>query len=346
MLIAKSGLRKGYPVKQAQRLVENLEVMKVISGRNSIQSILTELSKQWTLETGKILRNAQAFIVNDELDSLLIGDPQAQTILTALYDSFYHKKWQNTLKKDGREILNELYITMLTATNPEHLSHFLDKTSAKGGFLGRTMMIYEDKKSKINPLVEENDATEIDTSELLVTLKQISELKGQVSFTKISVAHYKQWYKSFYEKLETGEISDESGTAERAGDAVLKLAMILALDQLSMVVEKEHIDRAIDLFYDAARSSKRVLAGAGSSENSEKVKTILGYLLSKPGYCAYKRQILAAKYGDIDTNDLAKVVDTLDQAGIIEVLIDKNDGPLYKITDKYAKEFKSRIGDI
>src|SRR4030067_137290 len=182
MLIAKSGLRKGYPVKQAQKLVEQLEIIKVVSGRNSIQAILTELSKQWTLETGKILRNAQAFIVNDELDSLLIADPSAQTILTALYDSFYHKKWQNTLKKDGREILNELYITMLTATNPEHLSHFLDKTSAKGGFLGRTMMVYEDKKSKINPLIEENDATEVDTKPLVEILTEISKLKGQILF--------------------------------------------------------------------------------------------------------------------------------------------------------------------
>jgi DNA-binding MarR family transcriptional regulator len=345
MLIAKSGLRKGYPVKQAQKLVESLEIIKVVSGRNSIQSIITELSKQWTLEGGKILKNAQAFIVNDELDSLLIGDPQAQTILTALYDSFYHKKWLNTLKKDGREILNELYITMLTATNPEHLNHFLDKTSAKGGFLGRTIMVYEDKKSKINPLIEEDDSTEVDTKPLMEELLTISKLKGQIKFTKDAVSFYKKWYKNFYEKLETGEISDESGTAERAGDTVLKLSMLLSLDRLSMIVNEIDIDIAVELFYDAARSSKRVLAGAGSSESSDKIKSVLGYLLGRKDYSAYKKQILAAKYGDLDTNDLSKVIDTLEQAGIVEVTMDKTEGYLYKITEKYAKEFKNRIGD-
>jgi len=101
MFVAKSGLRKGYPIKQAQKIVEATEVVKVISGRNSIQSIIQELSRQWTLETGKVQKDAQALIVNDELDALLIGDPAAQTILTTLYDSFYHtKSWTNTLKKE------------------------------------------------------------------------------------------------------------------------------------------------------------------------------------------------------------------------------------------------------
>ena len=53
MFIAKSGLRKGFPVKMAQKIVEAIEVTKVISGQNSIQGIITELSKQWTLESGK-----------------------------------------------------------------------------------------------------------------------------------------------------------------------------------------------------------------------------------------------------------------------------------------------------
>src|SRR5512139_3076362 len=68
MFVAKSGLRKGYPVKQCQKLVDETEVVKVISGRNSIQSIIQELSRQWTTPTGKVMKDAQALVVNDELD--------------------------------------------------------------------------------------------------------------------------------------------------------------------------------------------------------------------------------------------------------------------------------------
>lgn len=341
MFVAKSGLRKGYPVKQAQKLVEACEIMKVISGRNSIQSILQELSRQYTIESGKVMKDAQAFVVNDELDSLLINDPQAQTILTALYDSFYHKNWTNTLKKDGRETLRDLYLTMLTATNPTHLDNFLDGTSMSGGFLGRTIIVYEERKSKINPLIEEGDAVEIITKPLQDRLIEISKLVGQFKFTTTAVKLYKPWYKDFYERLQTEEIEDITGTAERAGDTVLKLGMILSVnDSCDLTIDKHHIEKAVELFYDASRSSRIVTAGKGKSLDSDKVKTVLGYLLSKPDYSAYRKQILSARYGDISAAELAVVVDTLEQAGLIEILNDKDEGPLYKLQDKYIEKMK------
>lgn len=342
MFVAKSGLRKGYPVKQAQKIVEHLEIMKVISGRNSIQSILQELSRQWTLESGKVMKDAQCFLVNDELDSLLIHDPQAQTILTTLYDSFYHtKSWVNTLKKEGREILKELYITMLTATNPTHLDNFLDGTSMSGGFLGRTIIVYEDKKSKINPLIEEDDAVEVDIKPLTDSLAEIAKIVGQFKFTPEAVKFYKPWYRDFYERLQADEIDDLTGTAERAGDTVLKIGMILSVnDSKDLLITKTHLEKAVELFYDSSRSSKLVTVGKGKSADADKMKTVLGYLLSRPDYSAYKKQILSAKYGDISAAELSVVIDTLEQAGLIETLNDKTEGPLYKLQDKYIEKLK------
>lgn len=343
MFVATSGLRKGYPIKQAQKLVEMTEVVKVISGRNSIQSILQELSRQWTLESGKVVKDAQALVVNDELDSLLINDPSAQTILTTLYDSFYHKNWTNTLKKDGRETLKDLYLTLLTGTNPTHLDNFLDATSMSGGFLGRTIIIFENKKSKINPLIEENDATEIDVKPLVEKLIEISKYTGQFKFTPAAIIGYKLWYKDFYTQLQDGEISDETGTAERAGDTTLKLAMLLSINESSsLIIDKHHLDKAIELFYESSKASKLVTAGKGKSEIADNIKTVLGYLLSRSDYSAYKKQILSARYGDISATDLVEVIDTLEQAGLLEVLIDKVEGPLYKLKDEYIKKLKSK----
>jgi hypothetical protein len=344
MFVAKSGLRKGYPVKQCQKLVEQTEVVKVISGRNSIQSILQELSRQWTIESGKVMKDAQALIVNDELDSLLINDPQAQTILTALYDSFYHKNWTNTLKKDGREVLKDLCITLLTATNPTHLDNFLDSTSISGGFLGRTIIVYEDRKSKINALIEENDAIEVNLKPLLDKLIETSKIVGQFTFTPPAVKYYKEWYKEFYEKLQSNEIDDITGTAERAGDTALKLAMVLSVNNSpSLIIDRPHIEKSIDLFYKSARDSKLVTEGKGKSSESDKVKTVLGYLLARPDYSAYRKQILASRYGDISATELASAIDTLEQAGLVEVAHDKEEGPFYKLPDRYVEKLKGKV---
>ncbi len=343
MFVAKSGLRKGFPVKQAQKVVEALEIMKVISGRNSIQSIIQELARQWTIESGKVMKDAQALITNDELDSLLVDDAQSQKLLTTLYDSFYHKNWTNTLKKDGREVLKDLYITMLTATNPTHLDNFLDGTSVTGGFLGRTIIIYETAKSKINPLIEENDAREVDIKPLIDSLGNIAKLAGQFNFTKQAVGFYKVWYNDFYEKLQRENIDDLTGTAERAGDTVLKLGMILSVnDSGCLVIEESHIEKSINLYYRAARDSRLVTEGKGKSNESLSIKIVIGYLLSRQDYSAYRSQILTSRLGDISASELANTIDTLKQAGMLTEVLDKDEGPLYKLSDKYVQRMRGR----
>lgn len=347
MLIAKSALRKGYPVKTAQKLVDKTQVIKVISGQNSIQSIITELGKQWTVEDGggKVFKDAQAFVVNDELDSLIIADPSAQTLLTTLYDSYLHPKWEKSIKKDGREVLNNLYITMLTATNEDHLDNFLEKASIKGGFLGRTLLVHENRMSRINPLIDKNNTTlEIDTEPLVEYLKYISQLEGQFKFTDDAVDFYTPWYTEFMTQVQDGTIGDETGTAGRAGDTALKLAMCLSLNERNdLIIDVQHIQKAVDLFKTALSNTRRFVEGKGKSENAEKNRIVLGYLLSQKGYKATKKQILAAKYGDIDYLELDRVTETMHQAGIIDVEISSVGNITYSINERYAKKFNERL---
>lgn len=335
MLVAKSGLRKGFPVKIAQKLVEAVECTKVISGRNSIQAIILELSRQWTLESGKVLTNAHAFVVNDELGSLLVQDPSAQTILTTLYDSFYHSNWTDTLKSDGRKTLKDIYITMLSATNQVHLTEFLDTTSVTGGFIGRTLIIYEEKKSKINPLIDLDEMVEINLEPLKQRLGVISLLKGQMRLEAAAKVKYKDWYLEY----NSNENEDDTGTADRLHDHILKISMLLSLaERDDLIITPIHIDNAIELCTAFTTSVKRVTLGKGKNEDSEKTRIILDYLLGQPDYSTTTRRILRAKYGDLDAIDLDKILDTLERAGIITKTRD-GDSIVISIEENYAKQF-------
>jgi hypothetical protein len=343
MLVARSGLRKGYPVKLAQRLVEGTEVTKVIAGRNSIQSIIQELSRQWTLESGKVLTYAQGFLVNDELGAFLIEDPAAQTILTTLYDSFYHQNWTNTLKSEGRSVLKDICLTMLSATNETHLSAFLDDTSVSGGFIGRTLIVYETRKSKLNALIDDDDLAAVNHEELLTDLKRISEAVGQVKLTKEAKTLYKAWYAEFNKKLDEDTSNDETGTSERLHDHILKIATLLSLsDSNDLVVTNTHLSKAIELCTGFTTSVKRITIGKGKSEFSDKNRIFLDYLLSQPGFKALRRKVLSAKYGDLDAIDLDKIVDTLSQAGILEIESSR-EGPIYKLSEAYSQQFKDYL---
>jgi hypothetical protein len=348
MLVARSGLRKGYPVKLAQKLVEETEVCKVLAGRNSIQSIIKELSIQRTLESGKVLTNAHGFIVNDELDALLIDDPQAQTILTTLYDSHYHKNWTNTLKSEGKETLKDIYITMLGATNETHLGNFLHSTSSKGGFIGRTVIIKETKRARINPLIsedeDEDDAIqEIDLSPLVADLKNIACLSGRMRMSKQAKEIYIPWYHEFNKRLDDDPTFDETGTSERIGDLVIKLAMLLSVaERQDLIITQEHVSRSLEYCERLIPTAKEVVLGQGKSEGASKNKIFLDYLLSQPDFKALRRKILSAKFGDLDAIDLDKIVDNFTQAGFLETMNTK-DGPVYGLTKEYADKFKTYL---
>lgn len=340
MLVARSGLRKGYPVKLAQKLVESLEVTKVISGRNSIQSIIQELSRQWTLESGKILTNANGFLVNDELDSFLIDDPSAQTILTTLYDSFYHNSWTSTLKGEGKSVLKDICITMLSATNEVHLNSFLDETSVSGGFIGRTLIVHETQKSRLNPLIDDDDMTEVNTSDLKEELTRIALVTGQAKLTREAKDLYKLWYHEFNKKLDENPDGDSTGLSERLHDHILKVSLLLSLSESNhLQITKDHLAKSIELCVGFTINTRRVTNGRGKSELSDKNKIFLDYLLSQDNFSALRRKVLSAKYGDIDAIDLDKIVDTLTQAGIITTE-STTAGPVYKLSEQYANQFK------
>jgi hypothetical protein len=340
MLVARSGLRKGFPVKIAQKLVEALDVTKVISGRNSIQAIILELSRQWTLESGKVLNDAHAFVVNDELGSLLVEDPSAQTILTTLYDSFYHSNWTDTLKSDGRKVLKDICITMLSATNQVHLTEFLDTTSVTGGFIGRTLIIYEEKKSRINALIDDDEIVEMDLLPLISRLKVISEIKGQMILEKASKDLYRSWYKEYNEKMELNTSDDETGTSERLHDHILKISTLLSLSERDdRIITPQHIEDSIDLCTSFTTSVKRITLGRGKSESSDKTRVVLEYLISQPDYSTTRKKLLRAKYGDLDAIDLDKILDTMTQAGIVNQT-NTPSGLIITIDSKYANQFK------
>ena len=344
MLVARSGLRKGFPVKLAQRLVESQEVTKVISGRNSIQAIIQELGKQYSLESGKVLTGANAFLVNDELGTFLVDDPAGQKILTTLYDSFYHQNWTSTLKHDGRTVLKDINITMLSATNETHLDAFLDETSIAGGFMGRTLVVRETQKSRLNPLIDSDEMVDVDYSGLKDELKRISLATGQVKICRDAKDLYKLWYSEYNKTLEENPDNDPTGLSERLHDHVLKIAHLLSLsDSNDLYITRDHTERAIELCTGFIINTKLVVSGKGKSENANKNKILIDYLLSQPGYAAERRKILSAKYGDLDAIDLNNVVDTLSQAGIIEQSADIKGAPIYRISDKFAEQFKAAI---
>lgn len=335
MLVAASGLRKGHPVAVTKKLVKEVGNTRIISGRNSIQSIIKELSTTWSAPGRTPCTDACGLIVSGEMSTVLIREPEALTILTDLYDGHYNPDWNYTLKGSGKEELKGLGVTMLGAINQTHLGDMLEKKDVSGGFVGRTLIVEEFERNCKNPMPH----MIIDIEKLAEPLKEIAKLEGSFSLTTAADTLYSKWYNEF----EPEKRSDVTGTANRMHDHILKIAMLLALSRApKLIVEKEDVIQALDVCHNFERSAASVTKGKGSSEFAPKLRVFIDDLLSANGRYLSRTSILTKRWGDFDALDLERMVITLEQSGGL-LKRTKGGDMQFKATDALLEQFNTFI---
>lgn len=250
MLHADSGLKKGPPISMAKQLVKPVNNTRIISGRSSIQGILKDLGTAYTQPGGKVQTKSVAFICSSELSSSIVDDKVATKILTDLYDRSYNAgEWKSLLKMETFE-LKDPTVTMLTATNEAMSEDFFTKSAIQGGYFARTFIVYEKEGTVTNSLIYPlaNPPNYTSSADYL---RELSKLKGQFlplavneksdiyKFKRVKFGRdlyfseagviYDEWYDDFKEFVKIQEQKDETGTLNRFGDSVLKVAMLLSL---------------------------------------------------------------------------------------------------------------------
>lgn len=306
MFHADSGMKKGPPVNLAKKLVTKVGNTKVISGRSSIQGILKEMSLSET-RPGQpaVNRKATAFICSSELSSSIVEDKVATTILTDLYDRNYNADaWKSLLKMEVFD-LKDPTITMLTATNESHSNDFFTQKDVSGGYFARTFIIHEKSENRVNSLLVPPTIIP-DYDGLVLYLKKISELNGefiplgskqQSDYHAIGIenpysrsmeyftpagATYEHWYRDFATTRQG--IKDSTGTLNRFGSSVIKVAMLLSLaEKPELIISDSAMLQAIDMCEKLVGNIRKVTLGRTESEgtNAERKILLLNELLSR-----------------------------------------------------------------
>lgn len=298
MFHADSGLKKGPPVGMATRLVNYVGNTRVITGRSSIQGILKELGVAQTEPGGKI-KNAKAvaFIASSELSSSIVEDKVAADILTDLYDRQYRVgEWRSLLKMESFN-LKDPTITMLTATNEAHAEEFFKSKDIRGGFYARTFIIYERSSAVTNSLLYplRNPVNYLQSAEYLKELAKLNGpfqplgsitesdiftskkiIKGRTIFFTETGRLYEDWYDDFKSTMRTQDIKDDTGTLNRFGDSVIKVAMLLSLAKRpNLIIDIDSMQEAINLCETLVGNIRRTTLGKKGLSNVAALKTLI-----------------------------------------------------------------------
>ena len=344
MLHAESGLKKGPAISMAKQLVRGVNNTRIISGRSSIQGILKELGTAQTQPGGKVLAKSTAFICSSELTSSIVEDKVATDILTDLYDRQYNiGEWRSLLKMEQFN-LKDPTITMLTATNPAHSNDFFAKKDIHGGYFARTFVISESARNRPNSLSAPlRNPPKYD--ELIEYLKQVGKLSGEFQplaskeesdiyhiplpdsvtgeinyFTPAGVV-YEQWYNQFVANTLTQDMKDETGTLNRFGDSVLKVAMLLSLSQDttlcigegSMTLAIEYCERLVGNVREMTHGKK------GLSEAKNIKNLIIREFLDRPAHQISRAMLLKKMWAHYkEASELDEIMLSFDQAGMIK----------------------------
>jgi hypothetical protein len=337
MLLGKSGLGKGWPIWLAKELVTVVDTTRVISGRNSIQAVVKELGTITTRNGKPAIPDSRGFLVSGEFVNFVIQDPHSLSILTELYDTHYSKEWKNTLKGSGIDTLKNVCLTMLGASSPPHFREVVHAKDIEGGFLGRTLMVYEETRGFINPLLEKPKALfdPLASAEYLV---EVSKIKGEFKYSEGA----KKVYSSWYYDLRSKDTADKTGTVQRVHNHVEKTAMCLALARdLTMEIQPQDIDKAIEVCTTLLTHVDKVMQGSGGKSEIAQEQAMVLQLLIKapPEYELTRQKVLQKLFGDVDSFVLNRVIETLTEAKAVTATT-RGGHIYYKLTPGYLKQLE------
>lgn len=343
-LVARSGMKKGIPVTLAKKIVENTSATRVISGRNSVPAIIQTLGKAYTLPGKPMVKDGVSFIVTGELGASFASGPGDLTIMTELHNTHEHEeKWVNTLKGSGVDEIKSPCLTFLAATNEEHFVNSVPQADVKGGFIARTFIVYSAERGTPNSLVYAPTKL-IDINALSEFPKEVAKLKGEFKWTPKGGKVYDDWYQEFVKNYP----DDPTGTFNRIGDQIIKIAMLISLSKnFDLELDEDSILEARAAAFECADGMNKVTMGTGPDATvTQAARLIMRELIQSTDHKATRQKMMSRLWqAGVSAQILDIAIETLHASNAIEVQRYGKETTLVlqaSMLDKYVN-FKQRI---
>lgn len=335
LLADSSGHRKNRPIDMCEMLTCAVGNTKTISGSASVQALVDELAHTKTsAKSGDVKKAGAGIFIAQELSAALVEDPRAIKILTDVYD---YKPMGYSIRLISRAYskIDKLVLSMFGGSNEAMLKGFFDHSAIYGGLLARTFLIMPDEFRPSNSLwdtPEGMEARQKSFKNLVSLLRQIAALNGEFNFTDNAKKEYDDWYKPFRESYRRKP--DKSGVTGRIHTSVLKVAMILAANDLSLCVHSYHIEQAIEVCTALLPNYNVFVMTSGNSSIKDAGAIVLGELLAAEGHKLSRKKIIQQYWASFDAETLDKLVVTLESGGLIVSTTQSNGECWYQLTQR------------
>lgn len=329
IFVAESGTtRKSTAVRIATGLLKDVadelpHYFNIIEGKTTPEQLEETLAKQ-----SKEYNSANCFISVSELVSFMGKERYTVAmpgLLTDLYDSPAERKSAGSLTR-GATTLNNVYVTLLSASTATWLTQAINPTVIEGGFTSRVIFVSaESPKGHFPwPIAHEDEhAKRGALTHQLVTMAHRASVEQKIHLSSAAIRAFGLWYK----RREHSRDAYSSSFESRQDAHTLRLAATLSVAENSWEVSEKNINQAIAIIEEMKQDAKQLfMARVGSGDNLNIVGRVSDLLLKHgtTGINGTQLSLGVSKYMDRFTLDTLMRI--MHEMGLVQKFVIKSEG--------------------
>jgi len=246
ILVGPSGNRKGSVLGVGLALLKKAKVISIVEDAATMPALLHELAKlTYKNGTGVEHQQAHALIWAEELTTLFtkssLKEGMTSQFMCKLLDS--RDEAQYKTRSGGSLVLKDPFIQLVAGSTPTGIVETFTNLSWKGGLAARLLLVSAGTYTK-NPEPEQLDSRLAEN--LMLDLKYISSLSGEMSLNFKARNYYNDWYQSLEQQDDDTAVA---GFINRGGVTVQRLAGLFSISENdSLEIRLQDIKEAIIAF--------------------------------------------------------------------------------------------------
>lgn len=325
ILVAPPGkCRKSTAMDIGVGILTQLEDINVIREKVTPEALVKSLSAQPTAHTeggSIVLETASAALLYASELTVFLGREKYNegliALLTTLFDC--HTRWESNTIGRGKTVLTNVHLGLLGGITPELIASSIPEIAMGGGFVSRTIFIVRERTPRCfseprprDPLLREK---------LVAGLARLSGIRTGIVQTADAHKWMDDWYKKQYVRQDS-EIT-LSGYYERKQSHLIKLAMTLLISDgvTDALVTPELYEKALRILETAEKTMPLALEKVHSSEIGRFHDLVIELIKKGKGKLTHS-ELLRKVYGRMDADRLKKIISTLQEAGMISIMVD------------------------
>lgn len=263
-------------------------------------------------------------VAASELGTFL--DPQNRELVDVLNDMWDGKERPITrrTRSDGQSTIERPWLNLVGCTTPGWLEEHVPSVMFKGGFMSRTVFVYQEKKRFLTAYIREKMGAHtgeyaVLRQHLINDLRTIAEIKGEYTLTREAVAWGESWYKRHWTEVNPHGLDKElfGPYFARKQTHIHKLAIVLAAATSSKrEIDVYQIEQAEKLVTSLEPNMNRVLGAIVDTDETRKVAFFCRMLLGAGGPIA-KQMAWRVCMRQMSLDDFNNVIRATIAAGFI-----------------------------